>query len=139
MVLTDVLIFSSLLFFIPLHKYYQKQNKNDFETLIAILLLMQVMTSLLHWSNPIRYTKYHTLDMFLTKILLIIIPVYFFFYKKDITDSTRYDMLVLLTMTLLFYKISNNHSSKFYQTYDHITNHVVFHILAVLGCILVLK
>ena len=139
MVLSDILIFTSLLFLIPLNKYYEKTNKNDFENIIALLLLTNVLSSIIHWcsgnsnSGPIRNTVTHKLDMDLTKILLVLIPVYILFYKENVDYCTKEKVVVLLILGLLLYHMSNNESSKDYQTSNHIVPHVLFHIIALIG------
>ena len=137
--LSDVLIFTSLTFLIPLNKYYEKQNKNDFENIIAILLLINLLSSLIHWSSgdsksgPIRYTVTHKVDMEVTKILLVLMPVYILFYKENVVYCTKEKVVVLLVLGVLLYHMSNKESFKDYQTSNHIVPHVLFHIVALIG------
>ena len=47
------LLLSSLLVLLPLSFFYLKTNKNNYEYILANLLIINMILSLLFWSNPI--------------------------------------------------------------------------------------
>ena len=48
------LLFSSLFVLLPLSFFYFKMNKNNYEYILANLLIINIILSLLFWYNPIK-------------------------------------------------------------------------------------
>ena len=130
--LSNILIFINLLFFIQLYKYYEKLNKNDFENTIAILLLSNVISSILVLSsvnsNSVNLRKiYETL----TKTLLFLIPIYILFYKKDVDYCTKEKVIVLLILSSILYNIYSK--EKNYNSLNLVIPNILFYICVTLS------
>jgi hypothetical protein len=76
------LLFSSLFILLPLTFFYIKSNKNNYEYILANLLIINMILSLLFWYNPIKNGFIHTIDAFFARVSVICFLIYIVFLKK---------------------------------------------------------
>jgi len=91
------LLFSSLFFLLPLTFFYLKPNKNNYEYILASLLIINMILSLLFWSNPVKNSLIHTIDAFFARVSVISFLIYIVFLKKN----TNLDNIIFYTLFLI--------------------------------------
>jgi hypothetical protein len=128
----NVLVISSLLFFIPL---FICNRKNIYEIALSLLFFINIICSCIFWSNPIQYSMIHQIDGVLAKISIILFTSYVIFYKKQIIKNIY--LSTLINCCIMFY-FSDYNSRIEWCSNNHIICHFIFHIFIIIGSTIVL-
>lgn len=129
LVLSSLFLLTSLFFinFIP-HKL------NTFEVLLTCLLVINVVLSILFWSEPIKGSSIHFYDAIFARISLVLFSLYIWFVKNT-TTIIRGIYTLILTASLFFVYLSYVFSKKKWCSSNHIICHFMFHIFISIGTI----
>jgi hypothetical protein len=107
------------------------------EYLLVGLILINIIMSLLFWSNPMDGSIIHILDGFFAKFSLIIFVFYTLFYKQ----LSTYAIIVylgILFVSLMFAGLSHYYSSQEWCCNLHVIFHGCMHFFFSLGVIMAL-
>lgn len=126
------LLMSSLFVLIPLLFFYVKTDKNNYEYILATLLVLNMILSLLFWSNPIKNGLIHTIDAFFARVSLICFIIYFVFLKEN-TTLQKMNCFILLLMGIIMFLYGNNESCKNWCSKNHTNCHMCFHLFVYLS------
>ena len=126
------LLLSSLFVLLPLYFFYLKTHKNYYEYILAGLLVINMVLSLLFWSNPIKNGLIHKIDAFFARISLICFILYIVFLKENsILDKVIFIGLSLIAISMFL--CGDKESSKNWCSKNHINFHMCFHLLSFLA------
>lgn len=146
------LCLTTLFFLLPLVTFLLKQlgvfNITNFlpiymsefitiEYLLVGLIFINIIMSLLFWSNPVDGSIIHILDGFFAKFSLITFVFYTLFYKQ----LSTYAIIVylgILFVSLLFAGLSHYYSSQEWCCNLHVIFHGCMHFFFSLGVIMAL-
>jgi hypothetical protein len=127
-----VLSITSLFLFFPIIVFIYKDDNNLYETLLALLLFINILLSSLFWSNPIQNSVIHFYDGIFGKISYFLFTIYILFVKQvDYRFKLAFLGILIVSLTL-FYQ-SNEHSKKKWCSKNHLLCHSIFHILIGIG------
>lgn len=107
------------------------------EYLLVGLILINIIMSLLFWSNPVDGSVIHILDGFFAKFSLITFVFYTLFYKQ----LSTYAIIVylgILFVSLIFAGLSHYYSSQEWCSNLHVIFHGCMHFFFSLGVIMAL-
>jgi len=128
----EILSITTLFLFFPIIVFTYKDNNNDLETILTLLLLINIGLSILFWINPIEKSPIHFYDGLFAKISYIIFPIYILFVK-EIENKMKLLFLFVFFLSLVMFYYSNNYS-KNWCSKEHLICHSMFHFLISLGC-----
>lgn len=126
------LLLSSLLVLLPLSFFYLKTNKNNYEYILANLLIINMILSLLFWSNPIKKGLIHKIDAFFARVSLVCFILYIVFLKK-ISILCKMSFLILFFIGIFMFLCGDKESSKNWCSKNHTNYHMCFHLFAYLA------
>jgi hypothetical protein len=124
---------SSLFLLFPLILFVYKNQQNIYETILAGLLLINIVLSFLFWQNPIKNSTIHFYDGIFGKISFLFCCIYVLFVK-ELEQSMKLIFIALLIATLILFYYSNDHSTKNWYSKEHIMYHFAFHSFMSIGC-----
>jgi hypothetical protein len=129
LVISSLFLLTSLFFinFIP-------TKLNYFELSLTSLLVINVILSILFWSEPIKGSSVHYYDAIFARISLVLFSLYIWFVKKT-TTMIRATYTLVLSASLLFIYFSNVFSQKKWCSSNHIICHFMFHVFISIGTI----
>jgi len=107
------------------------------EYLLVGLIVINIIMSLLFWSNPVDGSIIHILDGFFAKFSLIAFVFYTLFYKQ----LSTYAIIVylgILFVALMFAGLSHYYSSREWCSNLHVIFHGCMHFFFSLGVIMAL-
>ena len=123
------LLFSSLFVLLPLSFFYFKEDKNNYEYFLALLLIINLILSLLFWSNPIKQGLIHKIDAFFARVSLICFILYIIFLKNT-TNSCKTIFLIISSIGIAMFLYGDKESSKDWCSKNHTNCHMFFHTFA---------
>ena len=123
---------STLFLFFPIIIFLYNEKKTNWETILALLLLINIILSFSFWINPIEKSTIHIYDGFFAKISYILFTIYILFIK-EIDYKIRIVSLIILLLTLIMFYYSNIKSKKWCSN-QHIVYHFIFHLVSSMGC-----
>ena len=126
------LLFSSLFALLPLAFFYLKAHKNKYESRLAGLLVINLVLSLLFWSNPVKKGLIHKIDAFFARASIIWFIIYIIFFKK-ISIIYKAIFLILFLIGMLMFYYSSKESSKSWCSKNHSMCHMFFHLFIFLA------
>lgn len=126
------LLFTSFLILLPLSLFYFKKNKNKYEYILALLLIINLILSLLFWSNPIKNSLIHKIDAFFARVSLIFFVIYILFFKEN-NIVLNFIILILFLKGIMMFFYSDKESSKSWCSKNHINYHMCFHLFMYLA------
>ena len=124
---------SSLFLLFPIILFAYKNQQNIYETILAGLLLINIVLSFLFWQNPIKNSTIHFYDGIFGKISFLFCCIYVLFVK-ELEQSMQLLFISLLIATLILFYYSNDHSTKNWYSKEHIMYHFAFHSFMSIGC-----
>jgi hypothetical protein len=124
---------SSLFLLIPICIFLYKNKKNIWETILASLLVINIILSILFWSNPEEKSRIHFYDSIFAKISYILFPIYILFIKEINYQMKLLFLIIYLLSSIMIY-YSNVHSTNEWCCQEHLHCHAIFHVLISLGC-----
>ena len=129
------LVGSSLLFIIPIVVFLIKKQKNVWEYVLCILLVINFILSLLFWSQPIQHSTIHVYDAIFGRISLFLF-IFYIFFIKHFGSPGNFKLLcfIVLLCTLILFYYSDVYSSKEWCSDNHIMCHFLFHMFISIGC-----
>jgi len=128
----ETLFYTSLLPIIVVFFYLYRSNKNIYENMLIFGIILLCITSLCFWENPIQYSYEHFTDLYMVKIVILLVIFYTLFIKKlSIQIKAVYSFLVILLFISAYY--SHFYSSIEWCSREHITAHICLHLLAFVG------
>jgi len=107
------------------------------EYFLVGLILINIIMSLLFWSNPVDGSVIHILDGFFAKFSLIIFVFYTLFYKQ-LSNYAIIVYLGILLISLMFAGLSHYYSSREWCSNLHVIFHGCMHFFFSLGVIMAL-
>lgn len=127
-----MLSLTSLFLLIPLLVYDYKEFPPWEETLLATLIVFNVVFSILFWTNPVQHSPLHVYDARLAKLSYVMVVLYVLFLKDLGTLKWIFGILLLASMTLFYY--SHVHSTQEWCSPEHVWYHAIFHVITSAGC-----
>jgi hypothetical protein len=127
------LVISSLLLLLPILLFLRNKNKNINKNILATLLFINLILSILFWSNPIENSFINHLDALFARISFVIFTLYFLLIP-DLDFYHKILFFIFLFISLLLAKYSKKHSNIKWLCNDHIKCHCTFHLVVSLGC-----
>lgn len=126
------LLISSFFVLLPLSFFYFKTNKNNYEYILAILLVINLILSLLFWSNPIKNGLIHNIDAFFARVSLVCFLLYILFLKENnILCSTI--LFILFFIGISMFLCGDKESSENWCSKNHTNYHMCFHLFMYLA------
>lgn len=126
------LLLSSLIVLLPLTFFYFKTNKNNYEYILANLLIINMILSLLFWYNPIKNSLIHKIDAFFVRVSLISFILYIVFLKNN-SLLCMMCFLILFLLVVLMFLYSDKESSKNWCSKNHTNFHMCLHLFGYLA------
>jgi len=135
--LCNLLMLSTLLFFIPIYIFikkitYHKKSANLFEYFLATLLFLNIIISMHFWYEGERHSTPHYIDGIFAKLSMLLVMLYVIFFKKLHLFYILSFLFILSCVYLMSY-YSNEFSSTNWGCEDHIFYHSMFHICGSIG------
>ena len=135
--LCNLLMVSTLLFFIPIYIFikkitYHKKSANLFEYFLATLLFLNIIISMHFWYEGERHSTPHYIDGIFAKLSMLLVMLYVIFFKKLHVFHILSFLFILSCVYLMSY-YSNEFSSMNWGCEDHIFYHSMFHICGSIG------
>jgi len=106
------------------------------EHILAILVMMVVITSQIFWSNPIRGSRSHRIDSYMTKFAILVFIFYTFARKLGSGFSIfwwKFSYMIVIGMMAVAFWISNHYSLKGWNSREHILAHSMVHYWGLIG------
>ena len=104
------------------------------EQTIQLAMFLIVVTSLVHWNNPVRETFNSRFDSRLVKATIIFTCVYALFFK-DLPEQQRNLLVIIIgCIAFSFYK-SAQASNVEWCSDDHLVSHWFVHIFGIMGAL----
>ena len=126
------LLLSSLFVLLPLSLFYFKTYKNNYQYILANLLIINMTLSILFWSNPIKQGLIHKIDAFFARISLICFLLYIIFLK-EICILYQVLCFILFFMGLFMFLNGHKESCKNWCSKSHTNYHMCFHLFVYLA------
>ena len=127
-----ILSITSLFLFFPIIVFIYKDDNNLYETLLALLLYINIILSSLFWTNPIQNSVIHFYDGIFGKISFFLFTIYILFVKQ-VDYRLKLAFLGILIVSLTVFYQSNEHSKREWCSNNHVLCHSIFHILISIG------
>jgi hypothetical protein len=127
-----LLSITSLFLFFPIIVFIYKDSNNLYETLLALLLFINIILSSLFWTNPIQNSVIHFYDGIFGKISFFLFTIYILFVKQ-VDYRLKLTFLGILIVSLTVFYQSNEHSKNEWCSKNHVLCHSIFHILISIG------
>ena len=124
---------TTLFLLFPIIIFLYNKNKTNWETILALLLLINIIISFLFWTISIENSLIHFYDGILAKISYILFTIYILFIK-DITYKIKLLFLIISFLSSIMFYYSNINSKKNWCSRAHLICHSIFHFLISVGC-----
>ena len=124
---------TTLFLLFPIIIFIYNYKNNICETILALLLLINIILSFLFWINPIEKSLIHFYDGIFAKISFILFSFYILFIK-DIEYKIKLIFFIILLLSSIIFYYSNKNSKKNWCSKEHLICHSIFHILIRIGC-----
>ena len=115
---------------VPLILYWRYPS-TKIEHGLAMLLCLNLMLSLLFWSNPIQHSTIHKVDAIFAKISYVCFTVYIL--SKEMKPLFKLLFISLLLLSTLLFYYSHINSMKWCSP-EHVLFHSMFHGITSAGC-----
>jgi hypothetical protein len=119
---------TSATFGLPALYYFLFSEKNTYETLLALMLILTVILSYFFWSDPVIGSDINIYDAVVAKLTLFLFISYTL-WKRGFT--WQYISILFLIGISFYY--SDYYSSIQWCCTEHIHSHGVFHVLCTIG------
>lgn len=120
---------SVFLIFFNYLKLSKKAKKSNYEKLIQIMLGLTFVSGLLFWNNPVKFNFFHIFDKVNFVILLILLNIYFFFIKKNVSKIKLTISAILLNITT-FISYKNRTNSIKWLSQNHLYYQFLLHLFS---------
>lgn len=130
------LLISSFFVLLPLSFFYFKTNKNNYEYILATLLVINLFLSILFWSNPIKNGLIHKIDAFFARVSLISFILYILFIKEN-TFFCSVNFFILFLLGIIMFLNGDKESSQDWCSKNHTNYHMCFHLFMYLAALYV--
>jgi len=124
---------TTLFLLFPIYFFLYNKNKTIEETVLALLLLMNIIISFLFWTISTENSLIHFYDGIIAKISYISFSIYILFIKV-ITYKIKLIFLIILCLSSVMFFYSDIHSKKNWCSKEHLICHSIFHLLISVGC-----
>jgi hypothetical protein len=104
------------------------------EQTIQLAMFLIVMTSLVHWNNPVRGTFNSRFDSRLVKSTIIFACVYALFFKGLPEQQRNLLIFFIVCLAFSFYKGSQASNIQWCSD-DHLVIHLFVHIFGIMGAL----
>lgn len=123
---------TSLFLLFPIIIFIYNYKNNICETILALLLLINIILSFLFWTNPIEKSLIHFYDGIFAKISFILFSFYILFIK-DIGYRIKLTFFIILLLSSIMFYYSNKKSKKKWCSKQHLICHSFFHFFISIG------
>jgi len=123
-------VFTSAFGIIPLSVFNLKSNKNIYEYGLTLLLMINILFTILFWSNPIKHCLMHKIDALFARISLVSFTVYICFTKNNLTIALFF---ILFSIGMGLFYGSNKESYNHWCSKNHTLYHMCFHLFMCLS------
>uniref|UniRef100_A0A6C0HUE5 Uncharacterized protein n=1 Tax=viral metagenome TaxID=1070528 RepID=A0A6C0HUE5_9ZZZZ len=130
-----ILSATSLFLLFPLFTFFNKIQKNIYETILAGLLIINILLSFLFWINPIEKCFVHKLDGIFGKISFVFFSIYTLLIK-DLDYIFKLICWICFTIILYLFYWSSICSSNEWCCNNHLFCHSLFHLFISIACML---
>lgn len=128
----EILSITTLFLLFPIIVFTYNDKNNFLETILALLLLINIGLSVLFWINPIEKSPMHFYDGIFAKVSYIVFPIYIL-CVKEIENKMKLLFLLVFFLSLVIFYYSNKYS-KNWCSKEHLICHSMFHFLISAGC-----
>lgn len=118
---------SSFIFLIPIIIFLRKTKKNIYETLLAMLLLINFGLSWMFWRKAVKHSNIHFIDAGFARLSPVLFSIYILFIK-DISVVTKTLFIFVVCVCFVIWYFSHINSSHEWCCKEHIFYHCLFHI-----------
>ena len=123
----QILCLSSLGMFGPILFYMFYRTYSHGYTVLATMILSNIIASILFWKDAERYSFFHRIDAILARITFVCGLGYILFYKT--MSPIEWFLLGIILGKIGFYLyVSNEYSCKDWCCPEHIYHHLLFHL-----------
>ena len=123
------LVLSSCSFLISVIYFICNFENNNFEILLALLILSNVIFSTLFWRKAKYKSIIHKFDGLFGKLSFILVLCYVLLLKEDCSKYHKIIFIILTITALLLFFISDKCSKKKWCSRKHIIIHSIFHLI----------
>ncbi len=128
------LVCSSCLFLVSIIYFLCRFNKkNNYEILLVLLLLLNLICSILFWRKGTYKSIEHKIDAYLAKLSFIFFLSYILFIKEDCYKCHKILSIIMIIIILLLFYLSNKYSKENWCSRKHIITHSIFHLFIMVG------
>ena len=130
------LVLSSCLLIISIIYFICHFNTNNYQILLVLLLLSNLICSILFWRKGICKSVEHKIDAYLAKLSFIFFLSYTLFIKENCFKSHKIILIFITIIILLLFYLSNKYSKKKWCSRKHIISHSIFHLFIMSGSLI---
>jgi len=112
--------------------FYLHSNKNLYECVLAVILVLIMICSQLFWSNPIQHSLIHKIDAIVAKVGLTCFILYIALFKKKTWLGVISAIFIVICIADTFY-LSNYFSTIEWACEEHILFHGMMHLFCYIG------
>lgn len=108
------------------------KQQNDWERLLALLVIANFILSVLFWMNPVKRSLTHRIDAIFAKVSLFAFTIYIMF-MKPIAARRKIAYIIALSFVAIMAFFSDIFSRQNWLCREHVMSHFAFHIFASTG------
>lgn len=98
----------------------------------SLLIIIVVITSQFFWSNPIKGSRSHRIDSYMTKMTILIF-IFYTFGRGFSTFWWKLSYITIIIMMIIAVWISNHYSNIGWNNSEHILAHTMVHYWGLVG------
>ena len=106
--------------------------REPIEHVLVFLLIMVTITSQIFWSNPIKGSRSHRIDSYVTKFAILVF-IYYTFLRGFSTFWWKLSYMTVIIMMAAVFWLSNHESSYRWNSREHILAHSMVHYWGLVG------
>jgi hypothetical protein len=129
------LVLSSCLFLVSIIYFICNFENNNYEILLALLLVSNVIFSILFWKKAEYKSMIHKLDSLLGKLSFTLGLLYVLLLKENCLKCHKIIFMILVIIVLILFYLSDKFSKKSWCSRKHVIVHSIFHLFCT-GCTL---
>lgn len=126
------LVCSSCLFLVGVIYFICNFENNNYEILLALLLLTNVILSILFWMKAEYKSIIHKFDGLFAKLSFIFFTCYILLLKEECPKCHKIITSILIIISLILFYLSDKFSKKSWCSRKHIITHSILHLVGMI-------